>query len=136
VENAVAQVALIEAGAVGLGALVVAAVSSTALDVTGVLAAGTLAILGLFVIPYKRKQTKDRFREKMEALRQKLVSALTHQFAGEAEAATNRVKDNVLPYTRFVRAERERVDKTLDRLAGLRQRLSALKAGVEGVTRS
>lgn len=128
VESTVASVALIEVGAVGLGALVVSAVASTAIDITGLLAAGTLAIVGLFVIPYKRQQAKEAFREKMETLRTRLVSALTAQFTTEAETVLARVKDGVLPYTRFVRAERERVDKTLDTLDGLKQRLSALKA--------
>jgi len=69
VETSVAQVALIEAGAVGLGALVTLAIASTAVDITGLLAAGVLAVVGFFVIPYKRKQAKERFSEKMETLR-------------------------------------------------------------------
>ena len=51
---------------------------------------GTLAVVGLFVIPYKRKQAKDRFSEKMEALRVRLQSALTTQFGNEAENAVYR----------------------------------------------
>ncbi|MGH2616638.1 MAG: dynamin family protein, partial [Thermomicrobiales bacterium] len=43
VRNAVATVAVAEAGAVGLGALVVAAASTVAVDVTGILAASLLA---------------------------------------------------------------------------------------------
>ncbi len=128
VETAVAQVALLEAGAVGLGALIISIVASSALDITGLLAAGTLAIVGFFVIPYKRKQAKDDFKGKMEALRARLLSALTAQFNGEAENAINRIKDGMTPYTRFVRAELDRVDKTQTALKSLRQRLSALKA--------
>ncbi len=130
VETAVAQTALLEVGAVGLGALV-ALVASTVVDVTGILAAGSLAILGLFVIPYKRKQAKEQFKLKMEALRTKLLDALTTQFNGEAESAITRLKDGVAPYTRFVRAERDRVEETLDVLKGLRQKISGLKARVE-----
>jgi small GTP-binding protein len=128
VEAAVAQTALLEAGAVGLGALVTLAVLSSTLDITGLLAAGTLAILGFFVIPHKRKLAKDGFREKMSTLRTKLLGALTTQFTSEAEGAVARLKDGVAPYTRFVRAERERIEKTEATLAGVRQRLSALRA--------
>jgi small GTP-binding protein len=64
VETAVAQTALLEVGAVGLGALVTAAVLSSSLDITGILAAGTLAVVGLFVIPYKRKQAKDSLKRR------------------------------------------------------------------------
>ncbi len=133
VEKSVAEVALIEAGAVGLGALVAFAVTSSALDITGILAAGTLAILGLFVIPYKRKQAKDRFREKMQVLREKLHSALTTQFHQEAESSITRMKEGVAPYTRFVHGETERVDKSLRRLDTLRQRIAELSARVERV---
>jgi small GTP-binding protein len=128
VETAVAQVALLEAGAVGLGALIITIVASSALDITGLLAAGTLAIVGFFVIPYKRKQAKDDFKGKMETLRAKLLNALTVQFNAEAESAIHRIKDGMTPYTRFVRAELDRVDKAQTALKVLRQRLSALKA--------
>jgi hypothetical protein len=64
----------------------------------------------------------------MEALRGKLAQALSAQFDNEAEAAAARLKDGVLPYTRFVRAELDRVEKARRVLAGLRQRVSALKA--------
>ncbi|HLO33798.1 MAG TPA: dynamin family protein [Anaerolineales bacterium] len=87
VETAVAQTALLEAGAVGLGALVTAAVLSSSLDVTGILAAGTLAILGFFVIPYKRKQAKDNFKKKMTDLRTNLLESLSTQFTNESQSA-------------------------------------------------
>ena len=101
VETAVAQTALLEAGAVGLGALVTIAVLSSTLDITGILAASTLAILGFFVIPFKRKQAKDNFKRKMLTLRTKLLGALTTQFNNERESVITRLKDGVAPYTRF-----------------------------------
>ncbi len=51
VRAAVAQVAVAEAGAVGLGALVVAAASTVAVDVTGILAASLVAGLGCSFCP-------------------------------------------------------------------------------------
>lgn len=133
VEAAVAQTALLEAGAVGLGALVTVAVLSSTLDITGVLAAGTLAILGVFVIPFKRNQVKENFKEKMLLLRTKLLSALTTQFNNERESVLARLKDGVAPYTRYVRSERERIDSAESILAELRQKLSALRARSETV---
>jgi small GTP-binding protein len=128
VEAAVAQTALLEVGAVGLGTLVSIAVLSSSLDITGILAAGTMAILGFFVIPFKRKQAKDQFKEKMLSLRTKLLAALTKQFNDERESVIARLKDGVAPYTRYVRSERERIDASETTLAGLRQNLSALRA--------
>jgi small GTP-binding protein len=128
VETAVAQTALLEVGAIGLGALVTAAVLSSSLDVTGIIAAGTLAIVGFFVIPYKRKQAKDKFREKMASLRTNLLETLTTQFTKEAQRAVERLREGITPYTRYVRSENERIDKTEIILKNLRQRLSALRA--------
>lgn len=133
VEAAVAQMALLEAGAVGLGAIVTWAVLSSALDITGTLAAGTMAILGFFVIPFKRKQAKDNFKEKMTTLRSKLVEALTTQFGNEAESAIARMRNGVAPYTRYIRSERERIEKTEATLKELRQSLSTLRARSQSV---
>ena len=105
-----AQTALLEVGAVGLGTLVSIAVLSSSLDITGILAASTMAILGFFVIPFKRKQAKDNFKEKMLLLRTKLLGALTTQFNNEKESVIARLKDGVAPYTRYVRSERERIE--------------------------
>jgi small GTP-binding protein len=82
VEAAVAQTALLEVGAVGLGTLVTIAVLSSAMDITGILAASTLAILGFFVIPYKRKQAKTTSKCSCA----QLVGAWTTQFNNEKES--------------------------------------------------
>ena len=128
-----AQTALLEASTAGLGALITFAVLSSTVDITGLLAAGTMAILGFFVIPHKRKQAKDNFRTKLGALRTNLLGALTTQFTHEAESAVARLKEGVAPYTRFIRAERERIEKTEATLAWLRQRLSELRARSQAV---
>ncbi len=131
VETAVAQVALIEVGAVTLGTLVTALIASSTADITGILAASVLAVVGLFVIPYKRKQAKERFTEKMDALRDKLLTALQTQFSHEAETAITRMKEGVAPYARFVRGESERVEQVQTQLESLRKRISAFKARVQ-----
>jgi len=133
VEAAVAQTALMEVSAVGLGALITIAVVSSTLDITGILAASTLAILGFFVIPFKRKQAKDRFKEKMLSLRTKLLSSLTTQFSDESENVIGRLKDGVSPYTRYVHSERERIDMAEKTLARLGQAISELRAHSQAV---
>lgn len=133
VETAVAQMALLEVGAVGLGTLVTAAVLSSSLDITGIVAAGTLAILGFFVIPYKRKQAKDNFKKKMVDLRTKLLETLTTSFMSETQHAVTRLKDGITPYIRYVHAEQERIEKNEALFAKLRQKLSALRARSQAV---
>jgi len=133
VESAVAQTALLEVGAVGLGALVTAAVLSSSLDVTGIVAAGTMAVLGFFVIPHKRKQAKDNYKQKMAELRTRMNDTLTTQFNAEAQAAITRLKEGVNPYVRYVRAERERIENAETVLSALRQKLSALRGRAQAV---
>ncbi len=135
VENAVAQTAICEVSAVGLGALVSTALLSSALDITGMVAAGTLAIVGLFVIPYRRKQAKDAFREKIVTLRTNLNEALTGAFKTESGNAILRLRDNIAPYTRFVHAEQERILKTQTQIDELRQIIASLRARIEMVVK-
>lgn len=131
VESAVAQTALIEAGAVGLGALITTAVSAAALDITGVLLAGVLAVVGFFIIPYKRKQAKDRFKNKIEDLRGRLQSVLHAQFDSEAERSLTRLNEGVAPYLRFVHAEKDRLVQDDQVMQQARVRLGDLQARVD-----
>jgi len=135
VETAVAQTALFEAGAVGLGALVTTAVLSSALDITGTIAAGVLAIVGFFVIPYKRKHAKDNFKDKITAMRENLLDTLTREFSDESRNVVSRLMDNVAPYTRYVRAEQDRIEKNKNAIEEMHQKLSALRAQIEAVVK-
>lgn len=133
VEAAVAQTAMFEAGAVGLGALVAFVIASSTLDITGILAAGTLAIVGFFVIPYKRNKAKEAFKEKMQTLRTTLLKALTDQFNHESENAVSRIKDGIAPYTRFVHAETSRLEQHAGALSAAHQQLAGLRARISEV---
>lgn len=128
VEMAVAQTALLEVGAVGLGTLVSLAVLSSSLDITGILAASSLAIVGFFIIPYKRKIAKENFKSKMQELRNKLNDALSTQFHNEAENAISRMKDGVKPYTRYINAEQDRLGKQAAVISELKSKLAVIRA--------
>jgi small GTP-binding protein len=127
VRNAVATVAVAEAGAVGLGALVVAAASTVAFDVTGIAAAGLVAGLGLFILPRKRKTVRNEFREKAGQLEERLVEAMNDQFEVELKRSVQRVRDAIAPYTRFVRTEQERLQGLAEQLTALRNDLRNLR---------
>ncbi len=133
VEGAVAQMALLEAGAVGLGAIVAFAIASSALDITGTLAAGTMAVVGFFIIPFKRKKAKENFQQKMTTLRSTLNDALVHQFNDESEKALRRMSEGVAPYLRYVDAENQRITETEDKIADMRKTLATLRARSEAV---
>ena len=97
VQMAVAQTAIVEVGAVGLGALVVELVSTTVADVTGILAASAIAALGLYVIPNKRRQAKRDLQAKIADLRERLTQALTTQFEAELGRSLLRIREAIRP---------------------------------------
>ena len=126
VRNAVATVAVAEAGAVGLGALVVAAASTVAIDVTGILAASLIAGLGLFVLPNKRRQARRDFHARAEELEQRLVQVMREQFEHELARSMDRVRDAIAPYTRFVRAQYDHLEQMRVELNGINNDMRAL----------
>lgn len=128
---AVAETALIEVGAIGLGALLTALFTTSALDFTGILAAGTVAALGLFVIPAHRRKAKEDLRAKIAQLRERLIHTLTEQFERELERSLRHIEDAIAPYTRFVRAETAHLEETRTALQDLRNTLARLDAEIE-----
>jgi chromosome segregation ATPase len=89
--------------------------------------------LGLFVIPARRREAKKELREKIAAMRQQLMGTLTGQFGRELERSLQRINEAIAPYTRFVRAERDRLTETHDELTQIREGLARLKAQVEAM---
>ncbi len=131
VQQAVTETAIVEAGAIGLGALLTALFSTVALDLTGILAATTLAALGLFVIPARRRKVKQELREKITRMREQLMTTLTRQFEEELERSLQRVREAIAPYTRFVRAERKHLTETQEALQRIRDGLNRLEGQIE-----
>jgi hypothetical protein len=132
VRNAVAAVAVAEAGAVGLGALVVAAASTAAVDVTGILAASVLAGVGLVVLPIKRRQARKEFYTRSTELQERLLTVMHEQFDHELNRSIVRIDEAVAPYTRFVRAAQTDMEAMRDDLAGIRNGLRTLRHKIEG----
>jgi len=127
VRNAVAAVAVAEAGAVGLGALVVAAASTAVVDVTGILAASLIAGVGLFVLPAKRRSARKDFHERSRELEGSLITVMRDQFEHELERSVNRINDAIAPYTRFVRSSQEKLSGLQVDLEGIDNDLGALR---------
>jgi len=128
---AVMQTALTGAGALSLGTLIAVLVGTTAADVTGVLAAVTLGGLGLFIIPAKKRQAQQQFHRRIGELRAQLEASMTSQFETELARSLATLRDAIAPYTRFVRAEHEKVSGLHDTLASLRDEATALHAEIE-----
>ncbi|HRW06104.1 MAG TPA: dynamin family protein [Caldilineaceae bacterium] len=111
VQRAVFQTAAVEVGALGLGTALVLILQGVWLDLTGILGASAVAALGLYVLPYKRNQVKAELRKQVAELRTQLNTAVTGQFERELAASHTRLQEAIAPYTRFVRTEREKLEK-------------------------
>jgi small GTP-binding protein len=136
--NAVAAAAATGAGALGLGAIITFAASTAAADFTGILLASVVAALGFFVIPARRNRAKAEMRRKVADVRARLSAALRKQFEEEIGRSSARMRESIAPYSRFVRAEGEKLRETEARLAtleadleGVRQRVDAMAAQPE-----
>ena len=130
VRESLAQAALLQVSALGLGAIVAALASTTAADVTGILAAGALSLIGLFLLPARRDKARRELGAKVSALRERLMVSLTASFEAERARAVARVRAAVGPYSAFVHRERQRLAEAGASLAGLGARLEELAAHV------
>ena len=128
---AVAETAAAEAGAIGLGAIVTALATTVAVDVTGILAASVIAALGFFVIPARRRAAKKEMGERVTALRSQLSSSLNVQFDKELKRSLERINEATAPYTRFVRAEQDKLQQTQTELTDAKKIQGRLRAQIE-----
>lgn len=133
VQDSVAKTALFGVGAAGIGILVATVITARALDITGIVSAGTLAVLGIFVIPFKRKQAKDKFIEKMSEIRESLRESLSKTFKGEFSQSVARLRENISPYTAYVRSESEQALEDQTSLAEIKEKLDFISKEIESV---
>ena len=136
VQRAIIQTAAVEAGAIGLGAILVVILNTTFLDVTGILGASALAALGLYVLPYRRQKVKAQLRTRIGDLRRRLDTAITQQFESELTASVQRIREAVTPYTRFVRVEREKLETLAADLQRAENEWKGLRRSVEKLATS
>jgi len=131
IQGAFATTALAEAGALGLGTIVVTVVTGAAADVTGILLAAALAVGGFYVLPRKRRQSQRDFQRRVSELRSGLKDALTRQVHLELEQSTARINEAIGPYRRFVQSQQQRLNEARAELVATEDALLRLRAEVE-----
>jgi hypothetical protein len=127
----VAAAAAVSAGGVGLGAIVTIAATTAAADFTGIIMASVIAALGFFILPAKREKAKEEKRGKIGNLRERLSAALHEQFSNEIRTSGDRIRESIAPYSRFVRAEKEKLRTTEQELREIAAELASLRARIE-----
>jgi small GTP-binding protein len=119
------------AGAAGLGVAIAGGLHLVFLDITGIVAGIAFATIGALILPARRRKAKRELEEKLNTLRNKLVSALTEQFDREMRRSAQRVEDTISPFSRFVRAENSKYTDQRDRLEALEAHLIGLQAHLQ-----
>jgi small GTP-binding protein len=132
VRESVAQAALLQVSALGLGTIVAALASTTAADVTGILAAGALSLIGLVLLPARREKARRELAAKVSTLRERLMRSLGASFEAERARAAARVREAIAPYAAFVGREQQRLERSSATLDALQGRLEELLARVGG----
>ncbi len=123
----------VEAGAIGLGALVAVLATTAAADVTGIVSAGVIAALGLFIIPARRKAAKKSLREKISGLRSHLTESLSRAFDLEISRSQQKVRESITPYTRFVRSESGKLQDASAQFQSIKDELARLESVIESL---
>jgi small GTP-binding protein len=130
IQGALAQTAVAEVGAVGIGAVIVALATTRFLDVTGLIAAAIIAGYGLFVLPNQRRKARREFREKTDSLRERLGEVVGRQFDKELDRSVERMRNAIAPYTRFVRTEHARMTEASSTLSEVDKEVEGLKESI------
>lgn len=108
-QMAVAASAAIEAGALGLGAVVTILATTASADLTGVFLAGLTAVVGLFIIPAKKRNIKTIFNKNINIIRKDLSEILFIEFEKQINNIINHIENTISPYTRFIKSEKEKL---------------------------
>ncbi len=129
VQTSLAAMGMVQVGALGVGAILLH-IFTRALDPLGVLAAGGMALAGLFILPARRRAAKRDLDAKIDELREEMHAALSLQFEKELARSVQQIREAIAPYTRFVRTEQEKLAQVEMDLRQIETELLALKEAI------
>ena len=118
--RALQHTALAELGAVGLGASLAVVLHGLAADVTGITAGLMAAVLGLSILPRRKKAAQRRIDAGLDQLQSELQSGLQATLNGELERAAGR-------FRALYRDHCEELDQAAQETLALQQKLTELE---------
>jgi small GTP-binding protein len=119
------------AGALGLGYLITSAVSSMALDVTGLTAATMLLVTSFLILPYKRSKAKNEFKQRIDELRGTMGESLERESSTEIERMIRSISGAFEPYQRFYATESEKIEEFARKLAEIEAQSKEISIAIE-----
>ena len=88
----------------------------------GRVVADAIAAFGLLILPHRKQVARKQLREKIARLRTQLISGLT-AIREKVKGSVRGAEDALAPYTRFIKAENERVSDSRNKLTQLQSEL-------------
>ena len=119
------------AGALGLGYIITSAVSSMALDVTGLTAATMLLVTSFLILPYKRSKAKTEFSHRITELRTTMRESLERESTTEIDRMIRGINSAFEPYQRFYATESEKIDTFETKLKDIDAQAREITVGIE-----
>jgi GTP-binding protein EngB required for normal cell division len=104
IQTSLAQVLVLEAGAVGLTGMVSLKAASLA-DLTGLIPVALLAATGLVVLPLQRYRLQTDLQRRVDELSASLDASLRAHLEEELQRAASRCRDVAAPFARLVERE-------------------------------
>ncbi|MFM7679012.1 MAG: dynamin family protein [Roseiflexaceae bacterium] len=128
--DAVATTAVVQVGAVGIGALIATLLKGAVFDTTGIVAASVIAIGGLYIIPSRRAALKRQLHERLSDVRMRLMETIDAQFDQELERMVTRLGEAIAPYTRLVASEVQRLDTIDANMQAVQHHIAEIRADI------
>ncbi|MEY2847001.1 MAG: hypothetical protein RL076_2547 [Chloroflexota bacterium] len=128
--DAVATTAVVQVGAVGIGALIATLLKGAVFDTTGIVAASVIAIGGLYIIPSRRAALKRQLHERLSDVRMRLMETIDAQFDQELERMVTRLRESIAPYTRLVASEVQRLDTIDTNMQSVQRHIAEIRADI------
>ena len=112
---------------VSVGALMTANV----LDVTGIVAASSAAVAGLFIVPWQKSSLRQDFAKRMSTLHGQLDTVIGNNFERELQSINDKIKYAIAPYSRFVEGEKKKIEESSLQLGKIRESLREIKKRIQ-----
>jgi len=112
--------------------LIIGALATLAsFDWTGLLGASLIGILGLYLIPMRRLTIKQEMKDRINKTRIDLAEQLQKHFTYELDLNERKMRELIMPYSRFVQDEQEKLKKTIEQIETIRKQIKQLKLDIQ-----
>lgn len=133
VSNGLGTMAIIEFSALGIGSLSTFLLPTLTMEFTGIGAASFVGVMGLYVIPMKRRTLRKEFKKSLDIVSGVLKEELEKQFLLDLDNSELILKEGYSPFSRYVRSEMEGCSLNQKSLEGIKNAIDSLKVAIDNL---